>query len=281
MPQDLPALPCPLKLTLAYDGRAYVGWQRQPNGVSVQGLLEEAIGRLEGAPVACAAAGRTDAGVHAAAQVVSVACARAMDVRAWQRALNALLPDDIRVLAVEEAPPAFHARFRARAKTYHYRILTGGVVSPFERGYVWAVGPRLDVPAMQAAAASLEGRHDFASFQAAGSDVRDTVRTVFTSRLLTGAGRGVPEGSACDGLHASTGRLLLYEITGDGFLRHMVRNIVGTLVDVGEGRRPAGGMGELLAARDRSQAGPTAPAHGLVLARVEYGGPVDPLPDPR
>lgn len=252
--------PRTLKLTIAYDGGAYVGWQRQPNGVSVQAMLEDALARLEGAPVSCAAAGRTDAGVHAAGQVMSVALTRAMDPEALQRALNAILPVDIRVLAVEDAPDDFHARFSARAKTYHYRILHGGVVSPFERGYLWALAPPLDLEAMQTAAALLEGRHDFASFQAAGSDVRETIRTIVRSHWHV----GVPD-------QDMPGQMLVYEITGDGFLRHMVRAIVGTLVDVGYGRRTIASVHDLLTAHDRTLAGPTAPAHGLFLAGVDYG----------
>jgi tRNA pseudouridine38-40 synthase len=177
-----------------------------------------------------------------------------------RRALNAILPGDIRVLASEEAPDGFHARFSARAKTYHYRILLGGIVSPFERGYLWAVAPPLDLEAMRAAAASLEGCHDFASFQAAGSDVRETVRTISRSRWHA----GIPD-------QDMPGQMLVYEITGDGFLRHMVRAIVGTLVDVGYGRRTVGSVRDLLTARDRTLAGPTAPAHGLFLASVDYG----------
>jgi len=260
-----------LKLTLAYDGTAYVGWQRQLNGLSVQARLEEALARLEGQPVAAAAAGRTDAGVHAVGQVVGVTLVRPMEEEALARALNGLLPADIRVLAIEPVPPAFHARYSARAKTYQYRIMNGGVIGPFERPYVWAVAPPLDVAAMAAAARRLEGRHDFASFQAAGSGVQDTVRTIAWSRVLGAEDRPAPAAAApCGWLHAGTGRLLVYEITGDGFLRHMVRAIVGTLVEVGTGRRTPASVDELLTVRDRARAGPTAPPQGLCLVRVDY-----------
>ncbi|MDE3154153.1 MAG: tRNA pseudouridine(38-40) synthase TruA [Acidobacteriota bacterium] len=267
--------PRTLKLTLAYDGSAYAGWQRQTNGVSVQQRLEEALARLEGSPVTAAAAGRTDAGVHATGQVASVRLARDMPLDALARAVNAILPPDIRLLDVAEVPDEFHARFAARAKTYQYRLLDGGVVSPFDRSWVWAVPGPLDLEAMRTAARALEGRHDFASFQAAGSAVRDTVRTVLASSVGDRPGPAeeagvIPRTPACGWLHASTGRLLVYEITGDGFLRHMVRAIVGTLVEIGSGRRPVGWMAEVLAARDRGQAGPTAPAQGLCLVRVDY-----------
>jgi tRNA pseudouridine38-40 synthase len=258
--------PHTLKLTLAYDGTAYVGWQRQATGTSVQGLLEEALTRLEGAPVACAAAGRTDAGVHALGQVASAVLTREMRLDDLQRALNAVLPSDIRVTAVDGVPADFHARFSARRKTYHYRIRNGGIVSPFERGYVWAIPSPLRLELMEEAAALLEGRHDFASFQAAGSDVHTTTRTVLRSRMRVEPGATVGGGAG-----PSSGTLVVYEITGDGFLRHMVRAIVGTLVDVGLGRRRPESVGELLEARDRAQAGPTAPACGLFLVAVDYG----------
>jgi tRNA pseudouridine38-40 synthase len=241
-----------LKITLAYDGTRFVGWQRQAEGESIQGVLEEALTRFEGAPVTVHGAGRTDAGVHALAQVASVRLTCGHDVGTLARALNAQLPEDLRVLGVEEAPLDFHARFDARAKTYRYQIRSGGVASPFDRGYVWNLPERLNIEAMRAAAEALIGRHDFAAFQSIGTSVPDSVRTIARSDIRTEDG------------------LVLYEVTGDGFLRHMVRAIVGTLVEVGRGWRPAASTAMLLAGGTRAQAGATAPAHGLFLVRVDY-----------
>ena len=249
-----------IKLTLAYDGTAYVGWQRQPNGPSIQALVEDALAPIEGRPVTVAGAGRTDAGVHALGQVASVELSTAIDPETLARALNATLPPDVRVLAAEEAAPGFHARFSATGKTYRYQIRQAPVVSPFEHRYVWHLPRPLDAAAMARAAPALEGRHDFASFQAAGSDVATTVRTVTAVRVETRAPAAPPD----------MGALLVVEVDADGFLRHMVRTIVGTLVEVGAGRRPPSDMAALVEARDRSRAGATAPARGLSLVCVAY-----------
>lgn len=247
-----------LKLTLAYDGTGLVGWQRQPSGTSVQALLEEAFLPLEAGGVVVAGAGRTDAGVHALGQVASVCLPRAMAPDAVVRALNMRLPAAVRVLDARIVGPDFHARFSAVAKTYRYRIWNGPVVSPFERPYVWHVAhPPLDVAAMDDAAHRLVGHHDFAAFQGAGSDATTSERTIFSSRVCASAQR---EGEA----------IVTYEVRGDGFLRHMVRAIVGTLVEVGRGRRPATWMDEVLAAKQRAAAARTAPPAGLFLVAVEY-----------
>jgi tRNA pseudouridine38-40 synthase len=240
------------KLTIAYDGTNYVGWQRQLNGVSIQQLVEEACAPLDaGAPVVVGA-GRTDAGVHALGQVASVQLDTDLPVQTLQRALNARLPADIRVMDLLEADPGFHARFRATGKRYRYRIATASVLSPFDRWFVWhAPGPQ-DIDAMRRAAIVLVGRHDFVSFQAAGADVTDTVRTI---RRLTVRQQGDE---------------LLIECEGDGFLRHMVRSIVGTLAEVGRGSRRPQSLVDVLAARSRDAAGPTAPACGLTLVKVYY-----------
>ena len=242
-----------LKLTVSYDGTRFVGWQRQADGDSIQGLLEQALTRLDGAPVTVHGAGRTDAGVHALGQVASVQVSCAHDTATLTRALNGILPEDIRVLAVEEAPPGFHARFSARAKTYRYQLRAGGIAVPFDRAYVWQMPERLDVAAMQAAAQALVGTHDFAAFQSTGTQVPTSVRTITRSQLAPGEPA-----------------MLVYEVTGDGFLRHMVRAIVGTLVEIGRGHRDAGSVPALLAGGRRADAGATAPPHGLFLVRVEY-----------
>jgi tRNA pseudouridine38-40 synthase len=247
-----------LKLTIAYDGTGLVGWQRQPTGISVQGLLEEALAPLDGAPVMVAGAGRTDAGVHALGQVASVTLRRPIAPLSVVRAANMRLPRTVRVLAAEEVGPQFHARFHAVSKTYRYRIWNAEVVSPFEHPYVWHVpGPLLDAGAMSAAAARLVGRHDFAAFQGTGSDAETTERTLFAATVRA---QLIPEREP----------LITCEVRGDGFLRHMVRAMVGTLVEVGRGRRPAAWVDDVLASRERGRAGRTAPASGLFLVEVGY-----------
>jgi len=254
-----------LKLVLAYDGTRFVGWQRQASGDSVQGLLEEALARFEGATVTVHGAGRTDAGVHALGQAASVAVNFDHDAATVQRALNAQLPDDIRVIDVAEAASDFHARFSARSKTYQYEMRITPVSYPFDRAYVWHLPEPLDVDAMRQAAAALIGTHDFAAFRSTGTETSSTVRTIYRSQLLDGGHVGVGRAFS-----ASPPGLLAYEVTGDGFLRHMVRAIVGTLVDIGRGRRPAQAMADLIAGGTRADAGATAPAHGLFLVRVDY-----------
>ena len=241
-----------LKLTLAYDGTRLVGWQRQAEGDSVQGLLEDALARFEGAPVIVHGAGRTDAGVHALGQVASAQVTCTHDLATLVRALNAQLPEDVRVLAIEEASRDFHARFSARSKTYRYQIRHGAIADPFERMYVWHMPERLNVDGMREAASVLVGTHDFAAFQSSGSPTRDSVRTV-----------------TCSAIEDMSGRLT-YEISGDGFLRHMVRAIVGTLVEIGRGFREPASMASVLRGSARADAGATAPPQGLFLVRVDY-----------
>lgn len=257
-----------LKLLLAYDGTDYVGWQRQPEGVSVQGLLEAALEPLADGAVAVVGAGRTDAGVHATGQVASVRLHSALSTADLQRALNARLPPDVRVLDLEEAAGAFHARFDARSKTYEYRIVHGPLASPFAQRYAWHLSGELDHARIGEAAVLLEGEHDFSCFQSAGGNVRTSVRRVSRSIWIVQPDRSVlpfvPE-PPLDG-----GVLLVYRITGSGFLRHMVRAIVGTLVEVGRGVREPADVAALLAGQGREAAGPTAPAHGLCLTGVEY-----------
>ena len=273
------------KITVAYDGTDFVGWQRQLSGVSVQGLLEDALGELEEGPVTVAGAGRTDAGVHALGQVAAFSLTRTAAPEVIVRALNARLPDTVRALDAQEVPASFHPRFAARSKSYRYRIWNGEVVSPFEQRFVWRVPGALDVAAMDAAARMLAGRHDFAAFQSAGSDTTTTERTLFESAIGRSAiGDSLepvsqqdvarPFRAANAGLQPCATvlkpALVTYDVTGDGFLRHMVRAIAGTLVEIGRGRRPPEWMREVLASRDRGAAGPTAPAAGLFLVRVAY-----------
>ena len=241
------------KLTIAYDGTDLIGWQRQASGTSVQGLLEDVLRELEGRPVTVHGAGRTDAGVHALGQVASFSLERPITPAVLRQAMNAHLPATVRVMDAVEAPRSFHARFDAKTKTYRYRIWHADVLDPFERAYAWHVTSTLDISAMLAAARTLEGRHDFAAFQASGGTAKDTEREITRCHVATNG----------DGL-------LLIEITGTGFLRHMVRAMVGSLVEIGRGRQDVGWLAALLRSGDRTQAGPTVPAHGLFLIGVDY-----------
>lgn len=243
-----------LKLTVAYDGTEYVGWQRQGTGVSIQGLLEDALARFEGAPVAVHGAGRTDAGVHALGQVASAQVTVSHPADVLARALNASLPADVRVMSVEDAAEGFHARFSARSKTYRYVIRNAPIVSPFERAHVWHIPERLDRAAMAEGAAALVGSHDFRAFRSVGGAVTSTTRAITRSEFIADS----------DPTH------LVYEIAGNGFLRHMVRTIIGTLVEVGRRQRAAASVSTLLQGGMRGDAGATAPAQGLFLVRVDY-----------
>jgi len=245
-----------LKLTIAYDGTDLVGWQRQPAGVSVQALLEDALAAFERGPVTVHGSGRTDAGVHALAQVASVALTATHDPQAIQRGLNAVLPAAVRVTAIDEAPPGFHARFAAIGKVYEYRLINAPFVSPYHARYAWHVPQPIDLTAMREAGAALIGRHDFAAFQGTGSAMDETVRTLTSLDWADGHGPDRP---------------LVITLAADGFLRHMVRNIVGTLVDVGMRRWAPEAIGDILASRDRARAGRTAPPQGLFLVAVRYG----------
>jgi tRNA pseudouridine38-40 synthase len=242
------------KLTIAYDGTDFIGWQRQATGTSIQGLLEDAFSELDGRPVAVTGAGRTDAGVHAQGQVAAVTLDRDIDASSVIRAINIRLPPTVRILEASLAPDGFHPRFDACLKTYRYRIWNAEVMSPFERSFAWHLPMKLDVASMAQAAATLCGTHDFAAFQGTGSDTQTTVRTVLRSSVERQP--GAP--------------LVVYDAHGEGFLRHMIRNVVGTLVEIGRGRHPPSWLGEVLASRERTSAGPTAPAHGLFLMGVSY-----------
>ena len=254
-----------LKLTLEYDGGGFVGWQVQPNGRSVQEELEKGIERLCAERLRVTGAGRTDAGVHARGQVASLRAPRELPLKAWTAGLNALLPDDLACVRAEVAPEGFDARRWARGKRYAYTILQTPVRSPLQRGRAWEIRRPIDVAAMRRAAPALVGTHDFSALRAADCPARTTVREI---RKLE--------------IEASGPRIRVV-LEATAFLKHMVRNIVGTLVEVGHGRRPAESLAALLEGRDRKSAGPTAPAHGLVLEEVFYlPGNADPreeLPD--
>jgi len=249
------------KLTLQYDGTDYVGWQRQAAGTSIQGLLEDALRPIEGSDVTVHGAGRTDAGVHALGQVCSFVLTASIEPRVLVRALNPVLPPDVRVAHAEVMPGDFHARFSSTGKVYEYRIVTGLFASPFLRRYVWYVKGRLDIAMMQEASSRFVGTHDFAAFQGHGAVRRTTIRTV---RRLDWSGDGGPESP------------LVMRIEGNGFLRHMVRNIAGTLVDIGLRRRSPSDIESIMASRSRPAAGPTAPASGLFLRQVLYSDKMAP-----
>jgi len=252
-----------LRLTLSYDGADLAGWQVQPGRATVQGALASAIGRLSGENVLPQGSGRTDAGVHALAQVASFATASTIPTENWMKALNDILPASIRVLEVTEAAPEFHARKSARAKTYRYRIHRGAICPPFLARYVWHYPYPLEESAMVAAARVVVGEHDFTSFAAvdaerveriaAGEDVHTTnIRTIFASSWTR------------------EGEELIYSVRGRGFLHHMVRNLVGTFLLVGKGTVSLEDLRRILDARERTAAGATAPASGLYLVEVEY-----------
>lgn len=241
-----------IKMILAYVGTRYAGWQVQPDRLTIQGVLEGGLSHMLKEAVRLAAAGRTDAGVHARGQVANFSTSGRIPCDGLVRGLNARLPDDIRVLQADEVAASFHARSDARSKEYRYRIARGVVVSPFDAPFAAVVRGPLDVGAMAAAAERLLGTHDFESFCPANSEIDDKRRTITLSRLF------------------DEGDFLEYRIRGDGFLRHMVRTIVGTLIDVGRGRRTAESIGAIIAARDRRAAGPRAEARGLLLERVFY-----------
>ena len=253
------------KLTIAYDGSRFVGWQRQAAGASVQGLLEAALAPFHDGPATVHGAGRTDAGVHALGQVASVGLDTHERPETLLRACNARLPPDVRVLRIDETPADFHARFSARRKTYRYLLHNAPLASPFARAYAWHLAEPLQVDAMRAGAEALHGRHDFAAFRSTGGEVQTTVRTIFRSAMVD-----VPPCDPWIPAGPGPGGLLAYVVEGDGFLRHMVRAIVGTLVAVGRGWREPAEIAALLRHGARADAGATAPAHGLYLVRVDY-----------
>lgn len=242
------------RLLLEYDGAGFEGWQVQPGARTVQGELVRAIARVtHEADPAVVGSGRTDTGVHAEGQVASVELAGDLAAERLREALNGVLPRDLAVMEAALAAPDFDARKHARGKRYRYQIWNARQRSPLRAARFTHVRRPLDVAAMAAAARAFEGEHDFSSLRAAGSSVKTSVRTVTLCRV---------EGAA--------GAEIVLRVAGTGFLRHMVRNLAGTLIDVGAGRRAADSMPELLAACDRNLAGPTAPAHGLTLEGVDY-----------
>ena len=266
-------MPRTLKLTIAYDGTNYAGWQRQANAISVQQVLEEEIDAIVGAHNPLNAAGRTDSGVHAAAQVASITIDHPIPAHELLRALNARLKaGDIRIRSIEEMPERWDARIYAKGKTYRYAIWNGAQPSPFLRHVVWHVPQPLDEGRMARAAEALIGEHDFVAFKGRGSDVLTTVRRVWSAELVeTNIHTDQPIAlSPLDEGADAGGRFFRFEISGSGFLRHMVRTIAGTLVDIGRGNMAVDDMRAIIASKDRSRTGQTAPAQGLMLWKVHY-----------
>lgn len=252
-----------IRLRIQYDGASYNGWQVQPKGTTVQGLLEEAIRKITGEAVHVAGAGRTDAGVHALGQVASFNSSSGLANNVISKALNALLPRDVRVTAVEDAEADFHARYSSLRKRYVYLVANTGTVPVFVDRYAWWIRFPLNVEHIRTSAAFICGRHDFSSFRGSGCGARNPNREVYSLE--------VERSDEINFLFTGfRGGFITFKIEADGFLRHMVRNIVGTLVEVGRGRIEPGVMEEILLARDRRLAGPTAPARGLFLERVIY-----------
>lgn len=247
------------KLTLAYDGTDYAGWQMQSGKSTVQAAVEAALARVTGENVRVAASGRTDAGVHALGQVVSFASATALDAMTLRNALVAELPRDIVPLAVEEAPAGFHARRDATSKRYRYVIHDGEVPDVFRRKYCWHYRQRLDDAAMHRAAQAFVGTHDFRSFESRWPQRSTSVRTIYEASVRRGRGEEAD--------------FVVFEVEGDGFLYNMVRALLGTLVEVGRKTQTESWPAEVLAAGDRRAAGMTAPAQGLFLVSVTYGTP--------
>jgi tRNA pseudouridine38-40 synthase len=249
-----------IKLVLSYDGSAFNGWQIQPDRPTIQGALADVIQRITGEKILPQGSGRTDAGVHALAQVASFQSTSTIPLENFVKALNSLLPESIRVLSADEVEVDFHARHCAKAKTYEYRIYRGSICPPFLAKYVYHHPYPLDEEAMEQAAALVIGEHEFTSFAAVDPDrnqqnseeERNNRRTIYTSQWERRADE------------------LVYTVRGNGFLHHMVRNLVGTFLTVGKGSLKPQDIGSILDARNRSAAGATAPARGLYLVSVEY-----------
>lgn len=265
-------MPRTLKLVIAYDGTNYAGWQRQTNGIGIQQVLEDEIDAIVGSHNPLNAAGRTDAGVHAAAQVASITIDHPIPTDELLRALNARLKaGDIRIRSIDEMPDRWDARIYAKGKTYRYAIWNGAQPSPFLRHVVWHVPQLLDIDRMQRATAAIVGEHDFVAFQGSGSDVKTTIRRILSADIVE-MNMHTDQPLALSPLEGAPGggRLLRFEISGTGFLRHMVRTIVGTLVDVGRGNMEVDDMRATIESKDRSRTGQTAPAQGLMLWNVSY-----------
>jgi len=241
------------KLIIEYDGSAYHGWQRQKTDRTLQGEIENALSTMTGQKITLLGSGRTDAGVHALGQVANFHCDTRLTAETFQKGLNGLLDDDIVIRDCQQADEDFHARYDVKSKTYHYRILNRQIPTAIHRQYLWFIRRKLDIDAMRSAIPHLLGKHDFKAFEGTGSPRAHTIRCISEAELVRHE----------DGY-------LTFEIEADGFLRFMVRNIVGTLADVGVGKIAPDDLPQILLSRDRSRAGATAPPQGLFLMNVRY-----------
>lgn len=241
-----------IKLTVAYDGTAYHGFQRQANALAVQQVLEDRLKTIFGHTISMVASGRTDTGVHAYGQVINFRTTGSIPVKRIVAAASSVLPEDIIIIDAEEADSEFHARRSAKNKTYMYRIHNARLPNPFERKYAWHVTAELDVCLMDIVSRQIVGTHDFSAFRGAGSAPVNPVKTIFEARCRR------------------EDQQVTFTFTGSGFLYHMVRNLVGTIVEIGAGRRLPETLLQILDSRDRRNAGATAPAHGLYLMHVQY-----------
>ena len=241
------------KIIIEYDGTAYHGWQRQKQDSTVQQEIEQALSTMMSGPVTLIGSGRTDAGVHALGQVANFHCETDLTPEVFLKGLNSLLPDDIVIKDCQLVDNSFHARYDAKSKIYHYHLLNRSLPAAIGRQYAWFIRRKLDTAAMRSAASHIVGIHDFKSFEGSGSPRSHTIRNVMAAALAE-----EEDGS------------ILFEIEADGFLRFMVRNIVGTLVDVGHGKLAPADVKEILESKNRGNASPTAPAHGLFLMEVKY-----------
>jgi tRNA pseudouridine38-40 synthase len=248
------------RLTLGYRGTAYAGWQRQANATAVQQVLEESLAEVLAVPVTVVGAGRTDAGVHARGQVAHFESDREFPCRGLVHATNRRLPADVRLMVADRMPEGFHARKHAASKEYRYRLVRTPILSPLDSLFAIRARPELDVTAMKRATEALIGRHDFTAFALAGGGHRSPLRTIMSAEWI------------------ERGKAATLRLVGDGFLRGMVRSIVGSLIEVGLGRRSEEDFADLMTGRPRGEAGPTAPALGLELHHVTYPEPWRPLP---
>ncbi|MGD9064563.1 MAG: tRNA pseudouridine(38-40) synthase TruA [Desulfobacterales bacterium] len=241
------------KIIIEYDGTRYHGWQRQKNDITIQGEIEKALGIMTAKHIVVNGSGRTDAGVHARGQAANFRCKTDLSPGVFQKGLNNLLPEDIVIRDCRQVEDTFHARYDVKSKIYHYKIYNHPVPAAINRSYVWSIRKQLNIIAMRSAVSYIIGSQDFKAFEGAGSPRAQTTRHVMAADLIE-----------------SDARLLTFRIEADGFLRFMVRNIVGTLVDVGLGKTSPVEIQQILESRDRTKAGATAPPHGLCLMEVKY-----------